>query len=237
MVEAAGQQDARSSNSQPSTLHDEEEEEDDWDHTHPCFPHPNPHVPLDSQLYQTTKVIRIPRDYMINGDNTPAYSIVYPVILDPYVTEEQFRKIIDTVNEKLRLAFDPWNKWNWIDAAVGLTTLWFWEEIFPTYVKRRLREVELVLDQWNQTLAEQGAKLIALRRTGYISLDIQIPDPLREESEDGSIVGPLGQGVPTNGATANGTTENGTTITDERKRAMSNAGTIPRLTINGDYAK
>ncbi|KAF8443477.1 Golgin subfamily A member 7/ERF4 family-domain-containing protein [Terfezia claveryi] len=165
----AGGPDARSSSSRPSTLH-EEEEEDDWNHEHPCFPHPNPHVPLDSPLFQSTRIIRIPRDYMINGDNTPAFSIVYPVILEPYVTEEQFRKIVDTVNEKLRLAFDPWNKWNWVDALCGLATLWFWEEVFPTYVKRRLREVEKILEEWNVTLKEQGARLIPLRRSAYITV-------------------------------------------------------------------
>jgi len=165
-----GVRDGRSSSSRPSTLHEEEEEEDDWNHEHPCFPHPNPHVPLDSPLFQSTRIIRIPRDYMINGDNTPAFSIVYPGILEPYVMEEQFRKIVDTVNEKLRLAFDPWNKWNWVDAVCGLVTLWFWEEICPTYVKRRLREVEGILEGWNVVLEEQGAKLIPLRRSGYITV-------------------------------------------------------------------
>ena len=146
------------------------EEEEGWNHEHPCFPHPNPHVPLDSSLFQSTRIIRIPRDYMINGDNTPAFSIVYPVILEPYVTEEQFRNIVDTVNEKLRLAFDPWNRWNWMDAIIGLATFWLWEEIFPTYVKRRLREVEKTLEAWNATLKEQGATLIALRRSAYITV-------------------------------------------------------------------
>ena len=169
--------DARSSSSRPSTLHEEDEVDDDaWNHEHPCFPHPNPHVPLDSPLFQSTRIIRIPRDYMINGDNTPAFSIVYPVILEPYVTEEQFRMIIDTVNEKLRLAFDPWNKWNWVDAVAGLATLWFWEEIIPTYVKRKLREVEKILEEWNVTLKDQGAKLIALRRSGYITVSF-CPNP------------------------------------------------------------
>ncbi|RPB26860.1 hypothetical protein L211DRAFT_659303 [Terfezia boudieri ATCC MYA-4762] len=226
----AGGPDARSSSSRPSTLH-EEEEEDDWNHEHPCFPHPNPHVPLDSPLFQSTRIIRIPRDYMINGDNTPAFSIVYPVILEPYVTEEQFRKIVDTVNEKMRLAFDPWNKWNWVDAVCGLATLWFWEEIFPTYVKRRLREVEKILEEWNVTLKEQGARLIPLRRSAYITLDIQIPDPLREDSEDGSV---LNQERPSgeNGAVSG-------TLTKEaeagaRTRTLS-TDTIPTLKINGDF--
>ena len=55
-----------------------------------------------------------------------------PVIFEPYVIEEQFRNIVDTVNEKLRLAFDPCNKRNWVDAMIqiGLTTFWLWEEIF-----------------------------------------------------------------------------------------------------------
>ena len=164
--------DAQSSSSRPSTLNgdEEEEEEDDWNHEHPCFPHPNPHVPLESPLYQSTRIIRIPRDYMINGDNTPAFSVVYPVILEPYVTEEQFRSIVDTINEKLRLAFDPWNRWNWADSVAGLVTFWLWEEIFPTYVKRMLGEAEKILEAWNAKLKEQGAVLIPLRRSAYITV-------------------------------------------------------------------
>ena len=112
---------------------------------------------------------------MINGDNTPAFSIVYPVILEPYVSEDQFRKIIDGVNENLRLAFDPWNKWNWIDVIMGLVTFWIWEEFWPTYVKRGLREVEKVLEVWNETLGKQGAKVVGLRRSAYITVCLSLP--------------------------------------------------------------
>ncbi|KAI5806461.1 Golgin subfamily A member 7/ERF4 family-domain-containing protein [Peziza echinospora] len=159
---------------------DVEDDDDGWDHFHPCFPHPNPHVPIDSPLAATTRIIRIPRNYMMYGDNAPAYSIIYPDLLKAYMTEEEFRQIIDTVNEMLRKAFDPWNPWNWVDAVVGVLTLWMWEEVWPTYVKRRLREVERVLEEWNERLAGDGVKVVALRRTGYINLDIQIPDPLQD---------------------------------------------------------
>ena len=173
--------DRTSLTSRPSTLHeedelsdddDEEPTDEDWSHYHPCYPHPNPHVPLDSPEFQTTRVIRIPRDYEINGDNTPAYSIVYPVILDPYVTEEQFRMLVDTLNEQLRAAYDPWNKWNWIDALLGLVTLWVWEELWPSYIKRRLREVDGTVVRWNERLRGQGAVVVGLRRTGYINVSL-----------------------------------------------------------------
>ncbi|KAF3901780.1 hypothetical protein AA313_de0204402 [Arthrobotrys entomopaga] len=185
-----------------------------WDPTHPCYPHVNPHVPPNSPLAESTKIIRIPRDFMIHGDTSPAFSNTYPKILEPYLAEDRFRRIIKAINAELYEAFNPWNWRNWVDASMGVLTLWFAEDIFGTETKRRLKRIEAFLEEQNREMeevlerlrkgeiadeergetrdGEDGpvpisglAKLIPLRRTGYMNLDIQIPNPFTADSEFG----------------------------------------------------
>ncbi|PUU75465.1 Golgin subfamily A member 7/ERF4 family-domain-containing protein [Tuber borchii] len=152
----------------------------EWNDSHPCFPHRNPYVPTNSPLYESTRIIRIQRDFMISGDLSPAYSNTFPDILEPYVSEERFRMVIAHVNKELDKAFDPWNLWNWLDAMSGLLTLWVLEDIIDTYIKRKLRAVEAFLQQQNEELEKAGSQavFVPLRRTGYMNLDIQIPNPI-----------------------------------------------------------
>ena len=149
-----------------------------WGPSHPCFPHLNPHVPLDSPEYTATRIIRIRRDWMVAGDLAPTFSNIYPEILDPLMQEQEFRYVIEHINHTLCTAYDPFSTWNWLDGLLGLATGWFWEDIRPFGVKGRLRALEEWLEDWNHTVgARNGVKLIPLRRTGYLNLDVQIPDP------------------------------------------------------------
>ncbi|KAL4981157.1 Golgin subfamily A member 7/ERF4 family-domain-containing protein [Aspergillus desertorum] len=149
-----------------------------WGPAHPCFPHINPHVPPGSDEYLTTRIIRIRRDWMVKGDLAPTYSNLYPEILDPLLPEQEFRRIIATVNEELINAFNPFSFRNWIDGAIGLFTGWIWEDIGAPGIKRHLRHVEEWLEKWNREVgAKDGVRIWGLRRTAYMSLDIQIPDP------------------------------------------------------------
>ncbi|KAF3907311.1 hypothetical protein ABW21_db0205868 [Orbilia brochopaga] len=187
-----------------------------WDPSHPCYPHVNPHVALGSPLADTTRIIRIPRDFMIHGDTSPAFSNTYPKILEPYLSEDRFRYIVKTINAELYEAFNPWNWRNWVDASLGVLTFWFAEDIFGTETKRRLKRIETFIEAQNRELEDtlerlrKGeiveedmmrrtdsrdpehavpisglAKLIPLRRTGYMNLDIQIPNPFTADSEFG----------------------------------------------------
>ena len=149
-----------------------------WGPAHPCFPHINPHVPIGSQEYVTTRIIRIRRDWMIKGDLAPTFSNLYPEILDPLLSEQEFRKIIATVNDELTKAFDPFRFQNWIDGALGLVTGWLWEDLGAPAIKRHLQRVEAWIEKWNREVgAKDGVHIWSLRRTAYMSLDIQIPDP------------------------------------------------------------
>ncbi|KAF2128634.1 hypothetical protein P153DRAFT_386747 [Dothidotthia symphoricarpi CBS 119687] len=149
-----------------------------WGPAHPCFPHPNPHVPLTSELYDTTRIIRIKRDWMTKGDLAPTFANLYPEILDPLVTEDDFRIMIKKINDTLMDAFDPFTFRAWLDAVMGVATFWLWDDVGLTGIKRNLAELERWIEDWNRDVgAPEGVKVIPLRRTGYLTLDIQIPDP------------------------------------------------------------
>jgi len=148
-----------------------------WGPSHPCFPHPNPHVPLSSPLYSTTRIIRIKRDWLQAGDQAPAFSNLYPEILDPVLPEGDFRALVAHVNAELLRAFDPWTWRNGVDALLGLLTGWVWEDAGWTGVKGRLRGVEKWLEEWNVRVGGasgegegEGVRVVGLRRTGYLTV-------------------------------------------------------------------
>jgi Golgin subfamily A member 7/ERF4 family len=138
----------------------------------------NPHVPLQSEEFTTTRIIRIRRDWMVKGDLAPTFSNLYPEILDPLLPEQEFRRIIAKVNGELVKAFDPFSLRNWFDAAMGLVTGWVWDEMGFAGIKSHLHGVEDWLEKWNREVgAKDGVRVWSLRRTAYMTLDIQIPDP------------------------------------------------------------
>lgn len=158
----------------------------EWGPQHPCYPHLNPHVPVDSPEYVNTRIIRIRRDWLIKGDLAPTFSNLYPEILDPAgLSEQEFRRIIEKLNGELILTFDPYGLRNIIDALLGLVTGWIWDDVGLTGIKSRLNSLEKWIEQWNLEMektigTEDGAippKILPLRQTGYMTLDIQIPDP------------------------------------------------------------
>lgn len=52
-------------------------------------------------------------------------------------------------------------------------------------MKGKLRELERWTEEWNRTVgARDGVKIIPLRRTGYMNLDVVIPDPQVRVVED-----------------------------------------------------
>jgi len=195
------------SSSDSSIMGDPEQAPDtgeEWGPQHPCYPHLNPHVPVDSPEYATTRIIRIRRDWLLEGDLAPTFSNLYPEILDPAgVNEQEFRRIIEKLNSELIPAFNPYSWRNVLDGVLGLATGWLWDDFGLTAVKMRLRNLEKWVEQWNLDMEKTyGAddstippKIVPLKRTGYMTvsflvfllgqrdpltdmkLDIQIPDP------------------------------------------------------------
>jgi hypothetical protein len=147
-----------------------------WGPSHPCFPHPNPHVPLSSELYNNTRIIRIKRDWMMQGDLAPTFANLYPEILDPLITEDDFRILIKKVNDTLTDAFDPFTFRAWLDSFLGIATFWLWEDMGLTNVKRKLVDLERWLEDWNREVGEKEAvKIVSLRRTGYLTVCSSLP--------------------------------------------------------------
>lgn len=149
-----------------------------WGPSHPCYPHLNPHVPLQSEEFTSTRIIRIRRDWMVEGDLAPTFSNLYPEILDPLLPEQEFRRIIAKINSELTKAFDPFSFRNWLDSALGLLTGWLWDDFGGPRIKSHLQRIEDWLENWNREVgAKEGVHIWSLRRTAYMTLDIQIPDP------------------------------------------------------------
>ncbi|KAI4654689.1 uncharacterized protein J4E79_008565 [Alternaria viburni] len=145
-----------------------------WGPSHPCFPHPNPHVPLDSELYNTTRIIRIKRDWMMKGDLAPTFANLYPEILDPLVTEDDFRILIKKINDTLVDAFDPFTFRACLDTVLGIATFWLWEDAGFTGVKKQLADLERWIEDWNRDIgSKEAVRIIPLRRTGYLTVRIQ----------------------------------------------------------------
>ncbi|CAK7565778.1 MAG: hypothetical protein SEPTF4163_003705 [Sporothrix epigloea] len=158
---------------------------EEWGPQHPCFPHRNSHVSVDDPEYISTRIIRIRRDWLIMGDLAPTFSNLYPEILDPAgMNEPEFRRVIDKLNGELTAAFAPWSARNIADGFLGLVSGWLWEDLGLTGAKARLARLERWIEAWNREMArtaDEGApippKIIPLRQTGYMTLDIQIGDP------------------------------------------------------------
>ena len=122
---------------------------------------------------------------MVAGDLAPTFSNTYPEILEPWVGEASFRTLIKGINERLLVAFSPYGWRAWVDAAVGVATGWMWEDVGGVGVKSGCRGVERWIEEWNGMEGKMGGRVeegelvrvVPLRRTGYLCLDIQIPDP------------------------------------------------------------
>ena len=181
-----------------------------WNAQHPCYPHPNPYVPLASPIHEATRIIRIPRDWMIAGDLAPTFSNTYPEILEPWVQEADFRTLIKGINERLIQAFDPLGWRAWMDLLLGIATGWIWDDLGFVKVKKGCEDVEQFIEKWNEDIRHHSEKdeemevvrVISLRKSGYLSLDIQIPDPHVGMIGDGDGDGRNGDVAGTEGETA-----------------------------------
>ena len=129
---------------------------------------------------------------MVAGDLYPVLSNVYPEILAPWVREVDFRRLIEKLNAILAESFAPRGARAWVDMLMGLVTGWLWEDLGLTRAKKGAREMESVVASWNEERLREDrgrsrsegdreemslVQAIDLRRTGFLCLDIVIPDP------------------------------------------------------------
>lgn len=170
---------ASSSNSSIMGDPDGQADDEEWGPQHPCYPHLNPHVPTDSPEYVNTRIIRIKRDWLIQGDLAPTFSNMYPEILDPAgLSEVEFRRVIDKLNSELIVIYDPYSFRNIMDGMLGLLTGWLWDDFGLTNAKSRLARLERWIERWNKEMEKTtGAddnvtppKIIPLRQTAYMTV-------------------------------------------------------------------
>lgn len=158
-------------------------DDDEWGPQHPCFPHLNPHVPMDSPEYVNTRIIRIKRDWLVEGDLAPTFSNMYPEILDPAgLSEVEFRRVIDKLNSELVPIFSPYSARNIMDGVFGVLTGWLWEDLGLTGAKTRLAKLERWIERWNKEMEKTAGgddnimppKIVPLRQTAYMT----VSDPM-----------------------------------------------------------
>lgn len=155
---------------------------EEWGPQHPCYPHLNPHVPVDSAEYATTRIIRVRRDWLLHGDLAPAFSNLYPEILDPAgISEQEFRRVIGKLNTELGETFNPYAGRNMVDSFMGAVTGWLWDDFGMTAAKKKLAALETWIEKWNTEMqkamaAEDGGqvapKIISLRQSGYMTVSL-----------------------------------------------------------------
>jgi hypothetical protein len=152
---------------------------EEWGPQHPCYPHLNPHVPTDSPEYVSTRIIRVRRDWLLEGDLAPTFSNLYPEILDPAgLSEQEFRRVIEKLNGELVPTFSPYSVRNILDGIMGVATGWLWEDFGFTSAKSRLRRLERWIERWNVEMAKNighrdsitAPRIVPLRRTGYMTV-------------------------------------------------------------------
>ncbi|KAF2721325.1 hypothetical protein K431DRAFT_284937 [Polychaeton citri CBS 116435] len=164
----------------------ESDDDFEWGPDHPCFPHPNSHVAPDSKAAKTTRVVRVRRDYMAAGDRYPQFANLYPEILDPLVSDSDFRLLITGINALCRESFDAFTWRAWVDGFLGAFTGWLWEDTGLTGAKRGGKKIERFVDNWNSGKRNEGkdVTLVQLRDVAFISLDFIIPDPGLDLQDD-----------------------------------------------------
>lgn len=126
-----------------------------------------------------TRTIKVQRDWLATSDTYPAYANLYPEILDPAVSESDFRFLISNINSQIEQAFNPFTLRALFDSMMGLFTGFIWDDFGLSGSKTGQKSLERFVDNWNAQKAREGldVKLVQPRKTGFTVLDFIIPDP------------------------------------------------------------
>ena len=176
---------------------------------------PNVYTPQTSQLFRSTRIIRVPCRFeqnvyhpcfsecmpgmepaaILSGDNgkDETYTFIPRGIYDDeifgissvsplsqYLTPNQFQTIMHEVNALIEQEFKI-NSWeNIINLFFGILTLGIWSWIINIWERHTRNKLDLHIEQLNQSqlLANNRIKIINPRRSGFLSLDFQIPRPV-----------------------------------------------------------
>lgn len=139
-------------------------------------------------------MIRVRRDWLQAGDLYPQYANLYPEILDPLVTDEDFRFLISNINARLKATFNPYSTRAYADAVLGVVTGYIWDDLGFTGSKHGVKGLETFIDKWNAQREREGkeVRLVQLRRTGFMAMDFVVPDPGIDMQDDEPLEGGIG---------------------------------------------
>lgn len=115
---------------------------------------------------------------IFDDGNVFGYSSISP--LSMYITEDEFDEIMNNVNKLLKKGYETFSWINLIDIVIGVLTLGLWTWL-SHYVLHRgsITTLENYIAELNGTELFQQNKIqiISPRKSGYLSLDFQIPKP------------------------------------------------------------
>lgn len=180
---------------------------------------PNPYALRDSELFRSTRVVRIPRrfdiseflyliphfseyapgdepagikgeggiEFVASGeyDGTVFGATSATPLVPTWVSESELKSIVDTINKYLEEAVSPWQRATWLDNVLDffsatLYSRFFTNNVRDTHMKRKLVELEKYVEEINSTMLSKRNSVLALIspvKSGFLSLDFQIPRP------------------------------------------------------------
>ncbi|ODV96179.1 hypothetical protein PACTADRAFT_49575 [Pachysolen tannophilus NRRL Y-2460] len=123
------------------------------------------------------------RKFIIRGKHRDQFFGVSSVSpLSNYLNLKEFQEIINQINAYLKKIYDAQNYSNIFWGILDTLTLSLSSHFFNNVMNDRLqaKELEKYVSELNNNgiLKERGIKLISPRRSGYLSLDFQIPRPI-----------------------------------------------------------
>ncbi|CAH2351150.1 ras modification protein Erf4p [[Candida] railenensis] len=141
-----------------------------------------PNAIIENSASGTLKTYKIEGEYDVNFFGQTSLTPLVPDL----ITSDELILIVTRINRELYEAFDPYSVWNALDNILELITGTFYSKIvntfiFETHCKRKLAQLELYIEELNKKYSNiegKGFKIISLRRSAYLSLDIEIPRPL-----------------------------------------------------------
>lgn len=170
------------------------------------FQNPYIPVSSSSANKATTRIVRIPREFHSHGDLFPQFSTVFPgeeagalvpdhghnaegensstaglalssvSPLKLYLSHDELRSIVESVNGYLMQALSPYGAWNIFDFLLNLMFCWLLDLVRDAHSKRRLKELEEYIQYVNRDLQERGksVRFISPLRSGYLSVCVTI---------------------------------------------------------------
>lgn len=115
----------------------------------------------------------------IFDDSYQLYGYTSMSPLSTYLTQEQFQKIVDGLNEVCEISFAISSTYNLLDLFLEVITLTTWRWIAEYVYPNPYNKIDQYVERINESplFNEQRIKLIPPKKSGFLSLDFQIPKP------------------------------------------------------------